>query len=513
MKAVLAANDYYGGLKADLSCALAVFGEAEDVGLIRKLIDADIDRVQQGLELHRQGAPADPRAQGACTIWSNWHVRALRRLDPENADKYLLEFLNEPEYEEDAGRGLVQLLKRNVPKEKFPWGHEPLKIGSALQERDYIDAAKSKQYSSAIEKRIRNLIAERKKAGKPGWFGRLALILASIGEPSAIPLILEALQLPSQYGAWARVETLETLIKNGAELETTVVESVLDQVIKQLAKQGMHNNQNTFLLDRCLSILACTNQMDKAVARIKHLASTYRLDYGMRSVIGILGYTSSSEAANYLIELVQNPTMCHMLAPELLQALASMDTSESKNAIMSIVDATIKHSRLYLPSKVRGTHIVAKAIANWCRKDEQLKKRVFELCCKTLTESQRGVLADVIHELSTTDAVNAGLKIISAQSKNPVPSYLRQAIERSVTEHVPSEDFPSAYNIRPRENTVVRSKLFDMVYDDNARSNGAFNLLGFISRLRLEHGNPSMEPRHPNIDRREPWPPLARRSD
>jgi hypothetical protein len=56
--------------------------------------------------------------------------------------------------------------------------------------------------------------------------------------------------------------------------------------------------------------------------------------------------------------------------------------------------------------------------------------------------------------------------------------------------------------------TIIRSKLFDMVYDDNTRGSSAFNLLRFIGRIRLEHGNPLMEPRHPNIDREKPWPPL-----
>ncbi|MCJ7560254.1 hypothetical protein MUO79_06505, partial [Candidatus Bathyarchaeota archaeon] len=129
---------------------------------------------------------------------------------------------------------------------------------------------------------------------------------------------------------------------------------------------------------------------------------------------------------------------------------------------------------------------------------------------ETLTASQREVLANVIFELSTTEAAVAGLKLISDQSANPVPFFLKEAIERSVTEHVPSEDIPNAYNIRPRENTTIRSKLFDMVYDDNTRSSSAFNLLGFIGRLRLEHGNPPMEPRHPNVERKESWPPLNR---
>ncbi len=511
-KQVLATNDYGGGLKADLSCALGLFGEAEDMCLIRKLIDADIDRVRQGLELRRQGAHTDPRAHGACTCWSHWHVRAMCRLDPENADQQLFELLNEPEYEEDAGRGLVQLLKRNVPKEKSLWGHEPLKIGSVIQERDYIDEAKSKQYSAAIEKRIEAILEEREKAEKPdaltGRLRKLAAILALIGEHSAIPLILKVLQLPGEYGAWTRTETLEALIKNGAKLKTQVVEPVLDKVLEQLAKEGMYRDQNRFLLARCLSILACTDDMTRSVARIKQFTSEHRLSYEMRSVIATLGDTNSSEAANYLIELAQNPTAYKMLAPELLDALADIDTPEAKNAILSMVDPTVDGPKLQLPPNHYPTQVAARAVADWCRDDDQLKNKILELCAAQLAEPQRAMLANIIRELSTPDAVSAGLNLISDKSRNPVPFFLREAIEKSVTEHVPSQDFPSSYHVRPRENITIRSKLFDIACDDDARRRSAFDLLGFILHLRLEYGKPPMEPRHPNINRSESWPPL-----
>ena len=41
---------------------------------------------------------------------------------------------------------------------------------------------------------------------------------------------------------------------------------------------------------------------------------------------------------------------------------------------------------------------------------------------------------------------------------------VKEAIEMSVTEHVPLEDIPNIYNVRPRENKVVRKKLFDMFF-------------------------------------------------
>ena len=123
-----------------------------------------------------------------------------------------------------------------------------------------------------------------------------------------------------------------------------------------------------------------------------------------------------------------------------------------------------------------------------------------------LTKEQREVLSDLVNRLATNDAVCAGLNLISDQCKNPIPHYLREAIEKCVTEQSPLEDIPVAYNIKPRENEVIKEKLFDMVCDDEYRSHSAYNLLGYIYQLRLEHGNPPMEPRHPNIKRKEPWP-------
>ena len=335
--------------------------------------------------------------------------------------------------------------------------------------------------------------------------GRLIVTLASIGESDAVPLILEVLKVPSEKGDW-KIDTLEALIKNGYRLDTGDVELILDEIISQI-KKGNYTDQSEFLFARCLSILACTNDQPRAIARIKQLVSNHRIGYEMREVIKTLGYTGSLEAGNFLIELAQNPIICKMLAHELFQALACIDTIESKNAFLSVVDSRIDRPRLDLPSNDHVVNIVAEALANWCGNDAKLKKRILELCGEKLTKEQQKVLADVVNRLLTTEAVSAGLNLISDQSDNPIPFYLKTAIERSVTEHVPSEDIPSAYNIKPRENMAIRSKLFDMIYDDDARSRSAFNLLGFIGRLRLENGNPPMEPRHPNIERKDPWPP------
>jgi hypothetical protein len=505
---VLAANDYSGGLKADMSCALAVFGESNDVNIILQLIYADIDRIRKGHEAHQRGDRQSPLAQGASTRWDNWHIRALCRISPENADKYLLDLLKEPEYEEYAGYGLLELLKRNIPKEKISLGYKPLKIGAVIQEKEYIDATKSRLYSLVIEKCIRNHIEERKKAGKAGWVGRSIITLASIGEPYVVPLILEVLQVPQEYGAWTKIDTLEILIKNGYRLDTGVVELILDQVILQI-KKGNYNDQNEFLFTRCLSILACTNDQSKAIAKIKQLVSNRQLGYEMREVVETLGYNGLSETANYLIELAQTPDVCAYLGRELIQALANLDLPESKKAILSIIDPAIQKPKLMFSNKNYEMEIAAEAIANWCRKDPQVKKRIIELCEEKLSKEQRNVLAGVINSLNTTEAVIAGLNLITDQSDKPIPFHLREAIEKSVTEHVPSGNNPNAYDIRPHENIDIRRKLYDMIYDDDTRNKSAFKLLGFIGRLRLENGNPPMEPRHPNIERNNPWPPVV----
>src|SRR5256886_13770124 len=62
---MLKREDFYGGEKADLSWALARLGEAEDVAVLRELINADIERFRKACVTTGRGNPMS---------YANWHV-------------------------------------------------------------------------------------------------------------------------------------------------------------------------------------------------------------------------------------------------------------------------------------------------------------------------------------------------------------------------------------------------------------------------------------------------------
>lgn len=51
--------------------------------------------------------------------YSNWHVRAIVRLDAANADLLLMELLEEPEYERDVAEEFVRFVTPQKTEEGF----------------------------------------------------------------------------------------------------------------------------------------------------------------------------------------------------------------------------------------------------------------------------------------------------------------------------------------------------------------------------------------------------------
>ena len=84
---VLRQDDFSGVQKAHLASAIAQVGELEDMADLRRLIRADIERVDRGLA-KRMAGERGPLADGASMSYANWHVAAVTRLDPSAPTRY-----------------------------------------------------------------------------------------------------------------------------------------------------------------------------------------------------------------------------------------------------------------------------------------------------------------------------------------------------------------------------------------------------------------------------------------
>ena len=82
------------------------------------------------------------------------------------------------------------------------------------------------------------------------------------------------------------------------------------------------------------------------------------------------------------------------------------------------------------------------------------------------------------------------------------------AIEKCLIQYVPVDNISDCYNYSPQNNSELCKSLFETVANKKDYWLFSFKVLGRINRLRLKHGRPPLEPRHPNIKSGKPWPIL-----
>jgi len=120
----------------------------------------------------------------------------------------------------------------------------------------------------------------------------------------------------------------------------------------------------------------------------------------------------------------------------------------------------------------------------------------------------RDCLACIVGHMGDENAVLAGLELITDNTGNSIPYYLRQAIENLLIKNVPITGSPGYYECHPKKNSGIKAKLLEMVEGDERRSKSAMMLLGWIERYRLERGRPALEARHPDFNCGTAWPLL-----
>lgn len=501
-------NDYSGGLKADFTCALAKCGVGEDVEVITEIIHADVERVRKGREMRRKGVlSTDPQVNGSSTTQDGHHIRALCSLDREKVEDTVIELLKEPEYETEAGLGLIRLLKATEEKGAKVVMFNVKEIIGPCDERA------RRRYTEAIKQKMDALRQERNDAEKVELVnGRLlgmAKLLIRMGKTEVVSEVLEIMKRRKTGWEWLRVEMLEWIITSGVVLETVDAEEILKPTIEEAISGMRQHPHNEYLLKRCIRILAVTRDAVTAVQLIKGLVTNRLYGYQFREVAEALGGNKSKEAVEYLRELTLDSRIYKSAGCEIIKALASIDTLEAMGVMVGALeneDGTSK-TAIPLPAEHFVRETLAQVIADICKGYEGVRQRVLGLC-ENATGQPRDCLACIVGHLGDEEAVLAGLGLIRDNTGNPVPFYLRQAIENWLIENIPITDSPGCYECHPRKDGGIRVKLLEMAKGNKRRSSSAMNLLGWIERCRLERGRPALEARHPNFNDKMAWPLL-----
>jgi hypothetical protein len=507
-------DDFNGHFKTHLALTLARVGERADMDDVHRLIRADIDRVRRGRAAFSRGERG-PLANGAITSWANWYVRAVSWLDPERAEETLLDLLCEPEYEQDATTALIQLARIQSPEKQLGVNRPDYRLvweARRGQRSTRFDEERRFRYAAAIKKRLSTLMADRSEDDDPDWFNlrlkTLAQRLAVIDGCDSAEFVMEIMILPSQWDEWTRTDAIEALLFSGARLGAEESLKVVNPII-EYAVSHTYDQQAGYLLRRCLCFLPFIDPPSTGISRIKEVIAATRVDnYELRELVTALGYSQSNDAFEFLLELARTgQNRFKAIAREWIEAMARLDTPESKQVLLSFVDPDIAQLGVEQHFENYNRERLASHIVEIGRAESRVRERLYLLCGRELSSAMRLLLAEVIVGLATSDALVAGLDLIRDRSDPAIPYHLTTFHENVFLEHRPSGT-GGWFTRVPRNANEIRRRLFEMLLNDDTRTHSAWAFLGQIETWRLEYGRPSSEPRHPSIDSGEPWPPI-----
>jgi hypothetical protein len=513
---VASADDFDGRLISRLGSALGRFGDKQDIPLLQQLIRQDIERVNAGRQLLESGIQQDPRVNGSRMRRDNWLIGALLGLAGKDCEKFLLELLCEPVYEDQAVRALFHLVR--LPQEKsslLRGGVQSYEVAAGLRavpQRRFIDEEKRNFYADAVKQRLLEIAAngEGDSGNSAGKLKGLASYLSLFNREEDVQLILKQLSLEAKWDAWVVLDTIETLVFSGITLNAEEVKRALDPLVKKIVDgdEWYQPEQQGFLLSRSITILLFSDDPATAIELLSSLHPSKLRQHNLHDIVEIAGYSQSEEVASWLLSLLEDPSLQGRLSARILASLVKIGHESYEDAFLALLGLSDAKP---IPIEMRRETIepCASAMAGKVATDPSLKKRLIDKCNDELDPQQLSILASVINMAKDPELDLAALQLMRDGQSIPWP--VHQIIKRAFYEEVPISGSQGVFSVNPIPNTTVRARLLEMAYDDEQRKESAYELLGKIDQWRLESGEPEFEPRHPNISSDYSWPILEDR--
>jgi hypothetical protein len=497
-------------VRSRLAVVLAQAGGPGDVPDLRRLIDADLIRYREMQVARKQGDRS-----GDQISYVMLYIAAVTNADPVHADEVLLELLREPEYERFVAEELVRRARKSEGPSALENNRLDFEKTWAARERkgteEFVEERRSR-YADAIRTLVENLLNERNTAtDKQMAEYRLKPIcnaLAAIDARRSAKLILEVMAFPGRYDGYTRVASSESLVSSGVLLTVEELMNVLGPTIEEQLKD-MSNDQNRWLLYRCLSVLAFADPPAEGIAKIRDIFAGIRFrGYESGGVVAALGASRCPEAIELLLKLVgDDGSGVEAIGEPWIKALAQLGGTKSNQVLVSFVDPNARlFTNDFLPDHRRGD-LLAGLLAHRAEEDGEFKAALFRLADGDLPAAKRMLLAQTFACFQREDDLVASLRVLRDDGSG-VPYEILRSIENAFLERRPYGTGGNVFTIAPRGSNAIRKRLFEMVQTDPIRKRSAFALLGQIEAWRLEYGRPTDEPRHPAIESGTSWPLL-----
>ena len=484
--------------RSHAAVALGRLGDPQDIEDLRKLIDADIERMK-----------IPPRPGTARMIYTNWYILSFRWLNTPSLEAYLLELLQKAEYESEASRALLQMAIPMDRNSLFVRGiaFDEIWKQRASLERPNVDEERAIRYAEALRQRIEHHRARRSVAAQAvratARMKDLAVTLALIDGKRSADLVMEIMQLHEEWDEHARLGAVKALLISGASLTTASIFAVLNPVIDKMFQRGIHQDQNLSLLMHCLELLPFGDDPDRGVARIRQVVGrmTYR-PHNIQALITALGYSRSKAAVPLLLHLAKGKGGPGYNAVHWVQALGRLATPTARRTLLAYVDPDVPSSGIQIPFDFSVFPQLADIITSWAREDDALRTRLIELVHRQMAAAQKQLLLSIYAELGSDEALLADTDHVGSSFHFGGDGPEELFIDRK--QHGES----GSYTLEARNAYSLRARLFQLAISDPVRRKAALSGLARIEVSRVEIGRPPGEPRHPMIESGKPWPPL-----
>lgn len=502
---MLREEDPDGSVKSAYASLLSQVGLPADIEVISTIIAADLQRLRAGREARRKGEPSAV-ASFAATTWTTWYIRSIVALLDERADKFLIQLLNEPEYE----HAVIEQIGREFGLPPTSWGRSQSfeTIWSARVTGPKSDPRRI-EISNAIAMLMKKVddsrSTERDAQSLNFRLKRLALGLSQTDPHTFKSQILTTLSLPGRYDAWITVDALHQLVFSGVQLSADECITLLDPSIDEMRKMGIRD-QEQFLIKRYLALCVYVTPQSAGIDKIRQLAPIAHLSiYDFRDLLPALAHSRFDGAVGLMREMVQTPQNWQAIQYDWIEALTELETPNARQVALSFADPDLPGFSHKLDSGLFER--VAGKIAKLASEDTKVDARIRELSGLSLDDQERELVALVLLATPTDETLLAALNLIDDSARPRTPWGLSKFLEQTFVERKPYEGDQGMFTLHAAAANDLREALYGMVFNDQRRKQTAYSLLGQIEEWRVEYGRPVDEPRHPAIHSGLPWPP------
>ena len=500
---VLRQDDFNGEEKANLASSIAQVGKPEDMADLVKLIRADIERMCRG-RAARAAGDRGPLGNSGIIGHASWHISAVMRLGPIEAEQVLIDLLPEPDYSSYVAaamaRDFVPESKRSFDREfryDLMWDAREGRTLTLGNEQ------RRTRFAAALNAEIKHLREKKQDGNTAVRLKELANALAAIDGRGSSTAVLEVIAIPGEWDQYTCLDAAERLLMAGVVLPTTTTFALVDSVTERTARWMQDSDR--YLLRRALTLCPLVDDPAAGIARMRDVLGKRRLwGYELRDLVTALGESRSDAAIDLLHEFASDAKTFEQCDDNLINAFVALDTPRAHELLLGFVDPDIR--ALALTRRPHREDMLVAPLTEFAQRRPEVAARLLELCELDLPENNRHILSKVMARLSTTVALVANLNLIDDAKPSSVPRGVWEQLGSAFVEQQPYGQNSNAFTAHARASNDLRARLFRMALEDRKRRKSAFKLLGQIEVWRLEYGRPMDEPRHPDLESGQSWP-------